>query len=197
MKTGDDEILGLYAEMESAVEKETYQPYRTVLQSVMRRLATRLNFVLAAEDLDILAKSIGVWPPFPDTVKALRKLQEKYSLAIISNVDNDLFDATNLKLEIRFDHIITAQQAEAYKPSQAVFEFAFSQLGVPKDQILHCAQSLYHDIVPGKRLGLKTVWVNRRHAIKGSGATPAAKAKPDFEVPDLESLAELLVPPLP
>lgn len=94
------------------------------------------------------------------------------------------------KLGVEFDWVITAQQVGAYKPSIQVFDHAFETIGASKGQILHVAQSLYHDIVPANALGLKTVWVNRRKGKPGFGATPEAVAEPDIEVRDLHSLVE-------
>jgi 2-haloacid dehalogenase len=88
-----------------------------------------------------------------------------------------------------FDWIITAQQAKSYKPSLNNFHLAFERIGAPRNKILHVAQSLFHDIVPAKALGLSTVWINRRHDKAGFGATPPAQAQPDLEVPDLQTLA--------
>ena len=85
---------------------------------------------------------------------------------------------------------MTAQQAGSYKPDPHNFEVAFERLGRPRDRILHVAQSLFHDHVPAKRLGLSTVWINRRHDRRGSGATPPAQATPDLELPDMASLAD-------
>ena len=88
--------------------------------------------------------------------------------------------------------MITAEQAHSYKPSLNNFYLAFERLSLPKDKILHVAQSLFHDITPAKSLGLATVWVNRRYAQGGFGATPPAQAEPDLEVPDLQTLAKVM-----
>ena len=92
---------------------------------------------------------------------ALRELQSRFRLAIISNVDDDLFAATRPQLGVEFGQIITAQQAGAYKPSLKIFELALSRVGVPAHRILHVGQSIYHDVIPAQSLGLATVWVNR------------------------------------
>ena len=89
-----------------------------------------------------------------------------------------------------FDWIVTAQQAESYKPSHRNFELAFERIGGPRERILHVAQSLYHDHVPAKELGLQSVWINRRAGREGSGATPPAAAAPDATFPDMASFAE-------
>src|SRR5262249_52355411 len=130
------------------------------------------------------------WPAFSDSALALQALHTKYKLAIISNIDDDLFAMSAPRLGIQFDWLITAQQAQSYKPSMHNFQMALARIGVPPQNILHVAQSLYHDIRPARALGLYTVWVNRRHAKSGSGATPPAQARPDMEVPDLRTLAE-------
>jgi 2-haloacid dehalogenase len=116
-------------------------------------------------------------------------LKKKFKLAIISNIDDDLFAFSARRLQVQFDWIITAQQARAYKPSLNNFQVAFRRMGLPQDRILHVAQSLFHDVVPAKALGLSTVWINRRHGQAGFGATPPAQAQPDLEVPDLQTLA--------
>jgi 2-haloacid dehalogenase len=133
---------------------------------------------------------VQAWPAFPDSSPALQALQEKYKLAIISNIDDDLFTFSARKLQVQFDWVITAQQARSYKPSLQNFHLAFERIGLPRTKMLHVAQSLFHDIVPAKALGLSTVWVNRRHNKAGFGATPPAQARPDLEVPDLQTLAE-------
>ena len=101
---------------------------------------------------------------WPDTVTALRELQKRFRLAIVSNVDDDLFAATLPQLGVEFDQIITAQQAGAYKPSLKIFDLALSRVGGPAHRVLHVGQSVYHDVLPAQSLGLATVWVNRPSA---------------------------------
>ena len=110
---------------------------------------------------------------------------------MITNCDRDLFARSNLRLGVTLDWVVTAEDAGAYKPSLAPFELAFDTLDVPRERILHVAQSLFHDHVPAKELGLTTVWVDRRHDREGFGATPEAVAEPDLIVPDMVSLAAL------
>ena len=128
------------------------------------------------------------WLPFPDTVNALRVLKSRYRLAIISNVDDGLFALTARYLEVEFDYIITAEQAGAYKPSLGNFELALERIGAAPERILHVAESLFHDHVAARKLGLDTAWIHRRADRGGFGATPPAEADFDIEVPDLESL---------
>ena len=186
----DEKILELFAEFESAEEKD-YKSYREVLRGVVRRFGDRFHFQPSLDEQDALPSSIHYWQPFLDTVAALKKLHQKYKLTIISNVDDDLFAGTAKLLEVNFEAIITAQQVKSYKPSHHNFQVAFDRLNLSPDKILHVAASPYHDIVPAKELGLSTVWVNRRTGQMGSGAALPAIAQPDLEVPDLQTLAAL------
>ncbi len=185
-----EKALELYGELESEAERGEYREYKAVLRRVLEGLGSRLGFVATPMELERFSTSVKDWPAFPDSPRALQALKKKYKLAIISNIDDDLFAYSAQRLQVQFDWVITAQQAKSYKPSQNNFRVAFEGIGLPKDKILHVAQSLYHDIAPAKALGLSTVWVNRRHGKEGSGATPAAQAQPDLEVPDLQTLAE-------
>jgi 2-haloacid dehalogenase len=139
-------------------------------------------------------QSVGDWPAFPDSAEALARLKQRFRLAVITNCDDDLFAMSNRRLGVEFDWIITAQQARSYKPSKRNFELAFSTIEVPRERILHVAQSLFHDHVPAKELGLSSVWVDRRRGKQGFGATPPAEAAPDLTVPDMRTFAELAVP---
>ena len=190
----DAELLEFYSELELQAEQREYQSYREVLKSVVRGFGERLGFVPSESEVRSLPESLANWLPFPDTVAALRKLKSRYQLAITSNVDDDLFAVTARRLEVQFDHVITAQQARAYKPSRRVFKLAQERIGVKPDQWLHVAQSVYHDVVPAKSLGIATVWVNRPSPRPGAGAAKAASAQPDLEVHSLKALADLALP---
>jgi len=187
----DREILETYAPIEAALERGPYRPYRSVLASVVSGFGRAFGFDPDEGELAGLADSIAHWEPFPDTVAGLRALAERYRLGVISNIDNELFGHSAPKLGVEFDWVITAQSVGAYKPSPMVFRHALAVIGEPHEQVLHVAQSLYHDIVPAHELGLATVWVDRRHAQGGFGATPPAEAEPDLVVEDLATLAEL------
>ncbi len=166
--------------------------YKDILRQIVERFGHRLGFIPTPSELDCLVDSLGDWRPFPDTVSALQALKEKFKLAAISNIDDDLFASSAKLLKVEFDWVITAEQAKSYKPSLEVFQFALRKIGVPPARVPHVAQSLYHDIAPARRMGLATVWVNRRRGREGFGATPPASAHPDLEVPDLTALAAIL-----
>ena len=187
----DEELLELYGKFEAQAEAGEYRSYRKVLQFVTQRIGSRLSFALHEHEIDVLPESLPRWPAFPDTVVALRRLKTRYKLAIISNTDDDLFAETAKTLEVPIDFVITAEQAGSYKPSHRNFELALERIGMPKEKILHCAQSLFHDVVPANALGIANVWVNRREGKKGAGATPVATAKPDLTVTSMKELADL------
>jgi len=185
-----ERTLELYGELESAAEDGPYREYKAILRTVLEGLGSRLGFTPTAKELEQFSTSVKDWPAFPDSAAALQALHTKYRLAVVSNIDDDLFAHSAQRLQVRFDWIVTAQQAKSYKPSLNNFRLAFDRIGVPQNRILHVAQSLFHDIAPANSLGLSSVWVNRRHKKEGSGATPMAHARPDLEVPDLRTLAE-------
>jgi 2-haloacid dehalogenase len=187
----DSALLALYAELEVTAEQGEYLRYRDVLQSVVRGFGQRLGFTPTDAEVRSLPESVATWQPFPDSVEALLKLSSRYQLAVISNIDDDLFAASASKLEVAFSHVITAEQAGCYKPCMNIFRLAEKRIGVSRGLWLHVGQSIYHDVIPAQSLGLATVWVNRRSPRPGAGAAKAAAAKPDLEVPDLRTLAKL------
>jgi 2-haloacid dehalogenase len=187
--TDDSSIMQLYGDFEARAEQGEYCPYREVLQSVVRQFGEQLGFAPTDQEVSSLPESLKEWKPWPDTVTALRELHSRFRLAIVSNIDDDLFAATRPQLGVEFDQIVTAQQAGAYKPSLKIFEFALRRVAVPAHRILHVGQSVYHDVIPAQSLGLATVWVNRPSARAGVGAVKAVKGHPDLEVSSLAELA--------
>lgn len=187
----DPAVLRLYGDFEARAEQGEYRCYRDVLQSVVREFGRRFGFVPTDQEAASLAESLANWKPWPDTVDALSQLQNRFRLAIISNIDDDLFSATRPQLGVDFDHVITAQQAQAYKPLPKVFRLALERIGLPAEKILHVGQSIYHDVIPAQSLGLATAWVNRPSKRSGVGAVKSAEGRPDLEVSSLAELAQL------
>jgi 2-haloacid dehalogenase len=178
----DDDLLLAYAGAEATLERGTYLPYREILASGLRTVAAGLGATVTDAEAEAFGGSVADWPAFPDSVAALALLKTRFRLGVLTNCDDDLFAASNRRLGVEFDWIVTAQQVGSYKPNERNFEALFDRLaadGVARDRILHVAQSLFHDHVPAKRLGLTTVWIDRRHGRSGAGATPPAEAKPD------------------
>src|SRR4051812_26957402 len=184
-----ERVLEAFAEFESGLESGPYLRYREVLERCYDGLAVRFGFEPDAAQRSAFGDSAGDWPPFPDSHDALARLKQRFRLGVITNCDDDLFARTNARLGVEFDWVITAQQVGAYKPSPRGFEEAFARMDVPRERILHVAQSLFHDHVTAKRLELSTVWIDRRGGRAG-GATLPAEATPDATFPDMASFAE-------
>jgi 2-haloacid dehalogenase len=172
--TGADEaeLLRSYARHEAAAEAGPYLPYRDVLRSCLDGLGRNFAFTPTAAERDAFADSAGDWPPFADTVDALRRLHTRFKLVIVSNIDDDLFARTARLLEVPFDEVVTAQQVGSYKPARGHFDAALARTGAPVGSVLHVAQSLYHDHVPAKALGFTTCWANRASRLPGVGVAP-------------------------
>jgi 2-haloacid dehalogenase len=187
---GDEELLESYASHEAALETGEFRRYRDVLAGSLRGVCADLGFSPTADEVAGFVDSIGQWPAFADAATALARLQTMYRLAVITNCDDDLFAVSSRKLGVNFDWVVTAEQARSYKPSLWTFEFALAKMRVPRERVLHVAQSLYHDHVPARRLGLASVWIDRRHDRPGFGATPPAAISPDLRFEDLASFAD-------
>lgn len=187
-----DDLLALYARHEHAAETP-YKRYRDVLEVTARAIGADLGVDITPEQAQRFGASVPDWPAFPDSGDALRRLHQRYRLAVITNCDDDLFAASERRLGVSFDHVTTAQQVGSYKPALANFHHAHERLGIPRERILHVAQSLYHDHAPAKQLGMTTVWINRRAARGGGdGATPPVgpDVKPDATFVDMASFAD-------
>jgi 2-haloacid dehalogenase len=190
----DDAILEAFARHESEIESGPYRRYRDVLGQVLKAMLGHLGQTPTEEEVAAFGGSVADWPAFPDAADALARLHERFKLGVITNCDDDLFAASEARLGTKFDWVVTAEQARRYKPNPRGFELMFERVGLPPARILHVAQSLFHDHVTAKRLGLSTVWVDRRGDRPGSGATPPAEATPDLRVPDMATLATVAVP---
>jgi len=189
-----EDILARYARYEAAAEAGPYLRYRDVLAAGLRGVAGELGFEPTAAEAAAFSGSVADWPAFPDSTAALERLKSRFRLGVLTNCDDDLFAASNERLGVEFDWIVTAQQVGSYKPNQRNFEVLFERLGLPRERILHVAQSLFHDHAPAQRLGLRSVWIDRRHDRPGSGATPEASAVPDATFPDMASFAATAAP---
>lgn len=185
----DEQLLASYAEAEAGVEAGPFLIYKDVLRASLARVAAHLGGRVS--DPAGLVTGLVRWEPFHDTCDALRALKKRYKLCIVSNVDRDLFDATARRLEVPFDVVVTAGDVRSYKPGNAHFHEAARRLQIPFSNILHAAQSLYHDIAPASRLGMRTAWIDRRAGRRG-GATPdAGPATPDATFSTLAQFAQL------
>lgn len=190
----DELLLETFSAVEADVEAEATGPnflkYRDVLCAVLDGVGDELGFAPSPDEQATFAASVASWPPFADSKVALGKLAEHHDLIVLSNVDADLFAGSEKLLGVPFRHVFTADKIGSYKPSPQNFEYLLEHAGVAPGELLHVAQSLFHDIGPARAAGLSTVWVNRRAGQAGGGATPSSEAVPDLEVPDLATLAD-------
>lgn len=191
----DDESLAAFGALESLVQDE--HPdwlYPAVLKAVHGRLAEKWGVARDEAEAAAFAGSVGDWPAFPDTPAALHYLNDHFRLIILSNIDKASFALSNRRLGVEFDHIFTAEEIGAYKPDPRNFDFLVGRLGeqgIDKSEILHVAQSLFHDHVPANRIGLASAWIDRRSGA-GGGATPEPESgvRYDFRFETLAALAE-------
>jgi 2-haloacid dehalogenase len=187
----DEALLEKYAIQEAAAEAGPWVPYRRILSVAMSAVCEHFGYPVTDAQSAQFGGSVADWPPFSDSVDALRRLSQRFDLCVITNCDDDLFAYSSRALGDPFRWVVTAEQARSYKPSTHNFEVAFERMGRPREAMVHVAQSLYHDHVPAKQLGLKTVWINRRGDRPGSGATPPAAAQPDVVAPDIATFADM------
>ena len=190
-----DAALEVFARHESAQEAETPgMIYSELLATVHRRLAKEWQATASEKDHLLFGASVPLWPEFPDSAEALRYLKQHYKLVILSNVDRESFKASNKRLGVVFDAVYTAEDIGSYKPSPANFRYMLdhlAKLGHAKDDILHTAQSLFHDHAPAKEFGLACAWIDRRHERTGWGATmpPADGTRYDFRFTSMAEMA--------
>ena len=187
--------LEAFAEFESHQQAETPTTlYSDLLAAVYRRLARDWGVAASDEECRRFGRSIPDWPAFPDTVEALRYLKQRHKLVILSNVDRTSFAASNKRLGVAFDAIYTAEDIGSYKPDPRNFAYMLERLkaqGYERCDILHVAQSLFHDHAPADAAGLTSVWIDRRHDAEGRGATTPPKEMPRY-ARRFASLADLV-----
>ena len=197
VRASDDDVLEAYAAAEAELEAGSYLPYRAILARGLRKVVASLGAEATDEEAAAFGASVGDWPAFDDSTRALRRLRTAgFRLGILTNCDDDLFAASNRRLGVDFDWIVTAQQVGSYKPSHRNFDVLLERLarqGVSAKRVLHVAQSLFHDHVPAHKLGIRTVWIDRRHGKQGAGATPPAEARPDATFSSMEAFADAAI----
>lgn len=191
-----DQILEAHARHESSQQRYTpTKLYRELLSIVYKRLAEEWSVHATHEDCVAYGRSVESWPAFEDSADALRYLKKYFKLVILSNVDNEMFQASHRKLQVEFDAIYTAEDIGAYKPSARNFEYMIEKLegiGVRREKVLHTAESMFHDHKPANDHGLKSCWIYRRHAQRGFGATmdPGQMPHVDFKFNSMLELAQ-------
>ena len=191
-----DQVLEAHARHESSQQLQTpTRIYRDLLPIVYKRLAEEWGLSASWEECLAYGQSVKNWPAFPDSAEALEYLKRHYKLVILSNVDNESFAASNAKLQVAFDAIYTAEDIGSYKPADRNFDYMFEKLetlGIRKHEILHTAESMFHDHGPANRHGLASCWIYRRHDKDGFGATmhPGDMPRYDFRFNSMADLAK-------
>ncbi len=191
-----EDILNAHARHESSQQAHTPgRRYSQLLAVVYKRLAEEWGTPVDWEECVAYGKVVRLWPPFPDTIEALRHLKRHFRLFILSNVDNETFAGTQRLLQVQFDGVMTAEDIGAYKPSARNFAYLQETLrgyGIAGGEVLHVAQSLYHDHRPANECGLASCWIDRRHAQEGFGATldPGVVPRYDFRFRSMAELAD-------
>lgn len=190
-----DELLDAYGPIEHDLE-ETFPGlrYSGLLEKVHERLCDDFGVDRDAAEATALGASVGNWPAFPDSAEALAYLKGHFQLIILSNVDRASFAGSNRRLGIEFDQVLTAEEIGSYKPDLRNFDYLLKRLaadGIGKGDLLHVAQSLFHDHVPANRMGIASAWIDRRHGKPGSGATKLPDPMPhyDFRFTSMSELA--------
>lgn len=198
ISTDDASLLAAFAEAESEAEHASPGAlYPEILEATHARIAQKFNAPDDPATAGALGRSVGDWPPFADTREALNRLQRRYKLMVVSNVDRASFARTQKQLGVAFDAVVTAEEVGTYKPDPRMFRRALEVAAnwkIAPHQILHVAQSLYHDHVPAKALGLSTVWVRRpsRRAEFGATRDPGVSVQPDLTVHSLAEFADVI-----
>jgi 2-haloacid dehalogenase len=189
-----DDVLEAHARHEAAQQQATpTHLYKNLLAIVYKRLAEEWHAHVSWDECLAYGLSIRDWPAFPDSPEALQYLAKHYKLAILSNVDNESFSHSNRKLQVNFDAVFTAEDIGSYKPSLRNFEYMLDKLkayGLKKEEILHTAESLYHDHQPANEMSLSSCWIHRRHNREGFGATlnPGILPRYDFRFTSLADM---------
>jgi 2-haloacid dehalogenase len=190
-----EQMLQTFAKHEAAQQAQTpAMPYSQLLSVVYQRLATEWAVSASADAAAAFGASVADWPEFSDSVSALQYLKGHYKLVILSNVDRMSFRASNGRLKVDFDAIYCAQDIGSYKPDPRNFEYMLRRLktdfGLDRPDILHTAQSLFHDHALANQFGVASAWINRRHERQGWGATlpPVITATYNFRFDDMAGL---------
>ena len=194
----DDRLLAAYAKLEGQFEADTPdRAYPEILEDVARGLGEQFGFDVKDADAERFAGSVGDWKPFEDTVESMRRLRASGArLAILSNVDRASFGRTAERLGCELDAVWVAEDIGSYKPDRRNFEALLAgaeSLGIASEAVLHCAESVRHDIDPAHEIGLSTAWVDRRMG-RGGGASGGRlpKAAPRYRVSGLGELCDQL-----
>lgn len=182
-----DSLLNTWEALQFDMIQGPYRPYRDILRDSLQATFATLGVSLSPGEANRLADDLGTWEPFDDTVESLNRLANRFKLAILSNIDDDLLAHSVSRMGVHFDALITAQQLRSYKPQPGHFDEAIRRFGLPAERFLHCAFGFKYDQVPALGRGMSTVWVKRPGWIRDD------VAEPTYETNSLAELVELLI----
>lgn len=190
-----DAVLEAHAHHESTCQRVTPgKNYRDVLATVYKRLAEEWALPATWDEAQVYGRSVEHWPAFPDSVEALAYLKQHFKLIVLSNVDNASFAFSDARLGRPFTASYVAEDVGSYKPDARNFDYMLEQLarlGLAKGDILHTAESMFHDHAPANRHGLTNCWIYRRHDKEGFGATMNPGDMPTYDFM-FHSMADLV-----
>lgn len=181
-------LISLYDKHEHALEAvQPHRSFRAVAAEALRMAMADLGLPRAGHDIELLTSSISRMPPFPEVVDALGVLKAAgFRLCIVSNTDDDIIAGNVVQLGGHIDRVITAEQAQAYKPSRRIFDHAHRTLGVTKEDIVHICASPHLDLAAARDIGFRCIWIDR-----GTGRKPLADYVPDRTIPRLDQVPAL------
>jgi 2-haloacid dehalogenase len=194
-----EDLLRRFGSTESLVQSEfPAMLYPAILAQTLRRLSEAAGAIATDEEQVAFGLSVPDWPAFPDSADALARLKTRFKLIILSNVDRASFATSAEKLGVAFDLVITAEDVGSYKPDPRNFERLLAEmpaLGIDRGELLHVAESLYHDHGPAQSFNLPSVWINRRTDKEGSGAThpPVGVTEPDLQYASMAAFADAIL----
>ncbi len=195
LSLSSNEILEAHAVLESSAQRDTpTKCYGEILAHVYKCLAETWKVSVTPEECYAYGASVADWPPFGDSVEALVYLKNFYKLVVLSNVDNCIFHSSKEKLKVSFDAIYISEDIGSYKPDVRNFEYMIenlSRLGIKKNEILHTAESMFHDLAPAHEVGLASCWIYRRYNQQGFGATMDPGIIPTYDL-SFNSMADLV-----
>ena len=190
-----DRILEAHAFHESTAQRFTpAKNYMMLLAVVYKRLAEEWELAVSWDECLQYGRSVKDWPAFLDSAEALKYLKRHYRLAVLSNTDNESFVHSNAKLQVEFDAAFLASDIGSYKPASRNFDYMLENLarqGIEKHEILHVAESMFHDHGPANAAGISNCWIHRRHGMTGFGATMRPAEMPSYDL-KFRSMADLV-----
>lgn len=186
IKVGD--VLAWYDRREHELEQSVpFKKFRQIVATSLAEAMAAFGVETDSTDLDFLIGNVSAMPPFPEVVATLKTLKDQgYKLCVISNAEDSVIAGNVAQLEGTIDRVITAEQAEAYKPSPRLFNHAYEALGVDRKDVVHICASPMLDLTAARDIGFRCVWIDR-----ATGRKAPSDYTPDAVLPNLSQVPEL------